>query len=70
METTTIQLSKDLKSKIETFGSKGESYDTILRKVYALAIKEQLKQFLLNSDTTISIEEARKDLEKEWPRSK
>ena len=70
METTTIQLSKEMKGKIASFGLKGESYDTILRRVYSLAVKEQLKQFLFSSENTISIKEARKELDKKWPRSK
>ena len=65
---TTIQLSKETKNKIASFGLKGESYDEILRRIYSLAVKEQLKQFLLSSEGTISIEEAREELDKEWPR--
>ncbi len=68
METTTIQLSKEAKEKLSTFGTKGESYDTILRRVYSLAVKEQLRNFLLSSDNTISIDKARKELNKKWPK--
>jgi predicted CopG family antitoxin len=70
METTTIQLSKETKNKLSSFGTKGESYDDILRRVYSLAVKEQLRAFLLSSEGTISIEDARKELNKKWPRSK
>lgn len=70
MEITTIQLSKETKDKISSFGTKGESYDDILRRIYVLAVKEQLREFLLSSDGTISIEEARKELDKKWPRLK
>lgn len=70
MEITTIQLTKELRDKISSFGIKGESYDTILRRVYSLAVKEQLRNFLLSSEDTLSIEEARKELNKKWPRSK
>ncbi len=70
MEITTIQLSKEIKNKISSFGTKGESYDDILKRIYALAVKEQLREFLLSSEGTISIEEARKELDKKWPRSK
>ena len=70
METTTIQLSKETKDKISSFGIKGESYDEILRRIYSLAVKEQLREFLMSSGDTISIEEARKELDKKWPRSK
>ncbi len=70
METTTIQLSKETKEKIASFGIKGESYDEILKRIYSLAVKEQLKEFLLSSEGTISIEEAKKELNKKWPRSR
>ncbi|MBM3233588.1 hypothetical protein FJZ19_00670 [Candidatus Pacearchaeota archaeon] len=70
METTTIQLSKETKEKICSFGIKGESYDTIIQRIYSFAVKEQLRQFLLSSENTISIEEARKELDKKWPKSK
>ncbi len=70
MDITTIQLSKETKEKISTFGLKGESYDEIIRKIYSLAAKEQLREFLLSSEGTISIEEARKELNKKWTRSK
>ncbi len=70
MEITTIQLSKEMKDKISSFGVKGESYEKILKRIYTLAVKEQLKELLLSSEDTISIEEARKELDKKWPRSK
>ena len=66
METTTIQLSKDLKRDISTFGSKGETYDAILKKIYALAMKEQLRQFLMSSEGCISIEEASRRHKERW----
>ncbi len=68
MEITTIQLDKETKDKISSFGVKGESYDSILKRIYSLAVKEQLKEFLLSSENTISIETARKELDKKWPR--
>lgn len=70
MDITTIQLSKEMKEKIASFGLKGESYDKILRRVYSLAVKEQLREFLMSDEGTISIDEARKELDKKWPRSK
>ncbi len=70
MGTTTIQLSTEVRDKISSFGLKGDSYDTILQRIYALAIKEQLRQFLMSDEGFISIEEARKELDKKWPRSK
>jgi len=68
MDITTIQLSKELKEKIASFGLKGESYDKILRRVYSLAVKEQLRQFLMSNEGFIPIEEAIKEADKKWPR--
>jgi len=70
MDITTIQLSKETKDKISSFGTKGESYDEILKRIYSLAVKEQLKEFLMSDEGFISIAEARKELDKKWPRSK
>ncbi len=70
MDITTIQLSKETKAKISSFGIKGESYDDILKRVFSLAVKEQLRNFLMSDEGYISIEEARKELNKKWPRSK
>ena len=70
MDKTTIQLSKELKDKISSFGLKGESYDDILRRVYNLAVKEQLRQFLMADESNyITLEEFKKEIDKEWPRS-
>lgn len=70
MEITTIQLSKEIKEKISSFGIKGESYDDIIRRIYALAVKEQLREFLMSSEGFIPIEEAIKEAEKKWPTKK
>ena len=70
METSTIQLSKEMKEKISSFGVKGESYESIIKRIYSIAIKEQLREFLMSDKGFISLEEARKELDKKWPRSK
>ncbi|MDO8517159.1 MAG: hypothetical protein Q7S33_03460 [Nanoarchaeota archaeon] len=70
MEITTIQLSKETRDKISSFGVKGESYEEILKRIYSLAVKEQLRDFLMSSENTISIEEAREELNKKWPKLK
>ena len=67
MEITTIQLSKETKEKISSFGTKGESYDDILKRIYSLAIKEQLRDFLMSDEGFIPIEEAIKEADKKWP---
>ncbi len=68
MEITTIQLSKETKDKISSFGVKGESYDEILKRIYSLAVKEQLKEFLMSDEGFIPIEEAIKEADKKWPK--
>jgi predicted CopG family antitoxin len=70
MDITTIQLSNEMKTKLGTFGSKGESYEIILRRIYDLAVKEQLRQFLMSSEGCISLEDFEKEVEKKWPKSK
>ncbi len=67
---TTIQLAEETKALIATFGTKEDTYDGILRRMYRLAVKEQLREFLMSSENTISLDEARKRLAKRWPRSK
>ena len=71
MATTTIQLSTETRDKISSFGLKGESYDDNLKRIYNAAVKEQLRVFLMApNEEFISIAEARKELNKKWPRSK
>ncbi len=67
---TTIQLSEELKNKIASFGSKNETYEQILEKLYSLAVKEHLRMFLMSDENTLSIQEARAEVEKKWPRSR
>jgi len=68
MDITTIQLNKETKDKISSFGIKGESYNDILKRIYLLAVKEQLREFLLSSEGTIPIEEAIKEADEKWPK--
>ena len=68
MDITTIQLSKETKEKISTFGIKGESYDNILKRIYSLAVKEQLRNFLMSDEGFVPIEDAIKEADKRWPK--
>lgn len=63
---TTIQLTEETKELISTFGTKRDSYEDILLKMYNLAVKEQLREFLLSSENTIPIDEAIKRAKKQW----
>ena len=66
MAITTIQLSQGMKEKIASFGSKSDTYEVILGRIYSLAVREQLREFLMSSEGCISIDEARKRLNKKW----
>lgn len=66
MEISTIQLSKETKEKISSFGSKGESYDQILNRIYSIAVKEQIRTFLMDDKDTIPIEEVLNKAKKRW----
>ena len=68
MDITTIQLSKEMKEMLATFGNKNDTFETILRRVYNLAVKEQLRDFLMSSEEFIPIEEAIKEADKKWPK--
>ena len=57
--TSTIQLSKETKTLIGTFGTKEDTYEEIIKRMYKMAVKEQLREFLMSSENTISLEEAR-----------
>lgn len=70
MEITTIQLSNETKRKLSSFGVKGESYDQILQRIYSMAVKTQLRELLMNSENTISLDDFEKEIEKKWPKSK
>ncbi|OIO43282.1 hypothetical protein AUJ62_00400 [Candidatus Pacearchaeota archaeon CG1_02_32_21] len=66
MANTTIQISNETKEKISTFGNKGESYDDIIRRIYSIAVKEQLRFFLMDEKGYTPIEEALAKAKKRW----
>ena len=63
---TTIQISQETKNLIGTFGTKEDTYDDIINRLYKLAVKEQLREFLMSTEGTIPIDEAIKEAEKKW----
>ena len=70
MVATTIQISEEVRDKIKSFGMKGETYQDIIKRLYDIAVKEQLRELLMDSGNTISLKEARERLNKKWPESK
>lgn len=70
MEITTIQLSKEMKEQLASSGNKNDTFESILKRVYNLAVKEQLREFLMSSEGFISLDDARDDLRIKRPRSR
>ena len=62
---TTIQVEEDTKKKRQSFGTKGETYNKIINRIYSMAVKEQLRQFLYEGDA-IPIDEAITEAKKKW----
>jgi predicted CopG family antitoxin len=69
MEKTTIALRKDVRDAVVELGNKGETYSDILERLVRIAKQNQLRELLMDEKDTITIEEARKRLDKKWPRS-
>jgi len=63
---TTIQISKETKELISSFGSKEDTYEEIIKRMYRLAVNEQLRDFLLSSENTIEIERAIEISKRKW----
>lgn len=70
MKNTTIAISNEVRDKIKEFGNKGETYSEIIARLIESARKRQLHDLLMNEEGTVSIEEAKKEAEKRWSKSK
>ena len=66
MGITTIQLNEETKRKIASFGDKSESYDQIIKRIYSLAVKEQLREFLMSDEGCVPVKEALERAKKKW----
>ena len=63
---STIQISKETKALISTFGTKEDTYEDIIKRMYGVVVKEQLRELLMSSKKTISIDEAISRAKKKW----
>ena len=57
---TTIQVTNELKDKLKSFGTKDDTYETIINRIYEMAVKEQLRTFLYGDSNTVTVDEARR----------
>jgi len=64
----TITISKKVKEQIKKLKNKGESYSKVISRLIKSARERQLHDLLMNTNNCISIEEARKELNKKWPK--
>lgn len=63
---TTIAISDSVRDQIKEFGTKGETYDQILRKLLKRAKEWQLRDLLMNEEDCTSIDKALKQAKKKW----
>jgi predicted CopG family antitoxin len=63
---TTIAISEDVRDMIKEFGSKGETYDDILKKMLNSARERQLQELLMDDADCIPVEEALAKARKKW----
>jgi hypothetical protein len=62
---TTIKISKDTKNLIGSFGSKEDTYEDIIKRMYDLAVKEQVREFLFSKNAS-PIDDAIKRAKEKW----
>ena len=62
---STIQISKETKELIGSFGTKEDTYEDIIKRMYVLAQKQQLHDFLFEEEA-IPIDEAIIRAKKKW----
>jgi len=70
MEITTIAVRKELRDRISQFGVKGETFSDVLERILKSAQQRMVHDILMNTEDCITIDEARKELNKKWPKSK
>lgn len=66
MQNTTIAISPAIKTEIEQFGTKGESYSEIIAKLLKSAHKRMINDVLIDETGCITIEEALANAKKRW----
>ena len=67
---TTIAVPMSVKERIAEYGMKGETYTDVLERLLKSARERLLRDVLMDTSNCISIDEAIKEAEKKWPKSK
>ena len=47
---------------------KDDTYEDIIKRLYKIAVEQQLREFLMSDKGYIPIEEAIKEAKKKWPK--
>ncbi|MBW2983042.1 hypothetical protein KY327_01950 [Candidatus Woesearchaeota archaeon] len=62
---TTLQLSRKTKERLDTFGTKRDTYDDIINKVCDMAAKEQFRQFVTTAEKGLTPAQARQMIDEQ-----
>jgi hypothetical protein len=62
---STIQVDQETKAKLQSFGKKGETYQDIINRLYTIAVREQLRQYV-SETPTVPIDDAISRAKKKW----
>ncbi|MFW5705311.1 MAG: DUF7557 family protein [Nanoarchaeota archaeon] len=65
MVATTIQVDSEVKDQLTEFKMPGETYNDLLKRLYKSACERQLQDLLMNSEDSVSIDEAIAWIEKQ-----
>lgn len=63
---TTIAVTEEVRIGLQELGTKGESYNDILKKLLNNAREQQLRDILMDETNTVPIEEALQKAKKQW----
>lgn len=63
---TTISVSVEVRDRIREFGEKGETYSSILDRLYKSAKERQLHDLLFEEKDTVNVRSAIESARKRW----
>jgi hypothetical protein len=63
---TTISIPTDVRDQLKEFGSKGDTYEDILRKILKFAKDRQLQELLMDNTDSVPVREALSRARKRW----
>jgi predicted CopG family antitoxin len=65
---TTISIPVEVRDELKDFGTKGETYEEILRRLLKSAKQRQLQELLMDEKGTVPAREALERARKAWQR--